>query len=171
MHAKLTRRTAVLLAALAAALLLSACSVSTEPPPVDVEVDLNEEEHLKDLIFYVSDMWADMGKQTDIDNSHLYTIGKSQQNYIGLSVLYFDDAAVEVGSDVADGEIKSTRDLDLGDGGIEYRVDTVSGGSPYELYHARIPYGGGVYVLTLMGYDLSPADEMWEDFLSRLEFG
>lgn len=164
------RRAALLAAAVLAAFALAGCTVSTEAPPVEVEVDLNTEEHLRDLTFYASDLWADMGKQADIDDSQLYTIGKSQQNYIGLSILYFDEAAVEVGDEVADGEIVSTRELDVGDGGYEYRVDTVSGGRPYQLYHVRIPYNGDVYVITLMGYDLSPADDMWEDFLSKLTF-
>lgn len=165
------RGPAVLLAVVMAAVLLTGCRVSTETPEVDVEIELNEEEHLRDLTFYVSDLWTDMGEQQDVEDSHLYTIGKSQQNYIGLSVLYFEDAAVELGSDMEDGVIVSTEEVDLGDGGYEYRVDTTTGGRPSQLYHVRIPYGGGVYVISLMGYDLSPADEMWNDFLGRLRFG
>lgn len=168
----MTRRLYALLAAvILTALGVSACTVSTEAPPVDVEVPLEQEEHLQDLTFYVSDRWSDMGKQQDIENSRIYTIGKSQQNYIGLSVIYFDEAAVEIEEGMEGGEVVSTRELELGDGGHEYRVNTESGGRPSELYHVRVPYGGGVYVISLMGYDLSPADKMWDDFLSKLQFG
>ena len=164
------KRTAALLGALVLLIcIFTGCS--EEQSDVKVELNLDVEEQLNDLTFHVSHYWEDMGAQEGIENSHMYTVGKSQQNYIGLSLLYFDDAALELDPDMEGGEVLDIREVDLGDGGYEYRVATGTEERPSQMYHVRIPYGGGVYVISLMGYDLSPADEMWENFLNHLEFG
>lgn len=151
--------------------LLNGCSSGEAGAEDDIDVDLDQPEQLKDLHFDVSHRWNDMGAQEDIEDSHLYTIGKSSQNYIGLSIVYFDDAALELDlNEMEGGEVLSEKKLDIGDGGVEYRVSTGTEQRPYSLYHVRIGHNGGVYVISLMGYDISPADRLWEEFLSRLSF-
>lgn len=160
---------AVLLTVLVfAACILTGCS--EKQSDVKVELNLDVEEHLKDLTFFVSHYWQDMGQQEGIENSYLYTVGKSQQNYIGLSVLYFDDAALELDPDMEGGEVQDIRELNIGEGGYEYVVATGTEERPSQMYHVRIAFNGGIYIISLMGYDLSPADEMWENFLNHLEF-
>lgn len=160
-------------AGLLCVVLLSAAACSqgpAEPTPVDVEYDLNLDAQLKDLRYTVSDEWRDMGADKDIKDSHLYTIGKSNTNYIGLAVMYLDEGQVQLDENMEGADIETVRTLDLGDEAYEYKVITESEGVRHETYQIRIGKDGGLYLVTVMGYDVSPADELWEDFVSRLSF-
>lgn len=112
-----------------------------------------------------------MGQEKDIEDSRLYTIGKSQTNYIGLVVLYYDDAQFQLEDNMKDTKVEEVRTWDLGDGAYEYFVVSSANNSHYETRQVRIKDGDGIYVISMMGYDISPAEELWNEFMEKITLG
>lgn len=164
------RKTAAMLALCLLAACAAGCSAQSSEAK-EIEYNLNLPDRLIDLSYVASDEWRDLGADDDLPDSHLYTVGKSNSNYIGLAVIHLDEGQVQLDENMEGAEIEVVGPVDLGDEAYEYKVVSQSDGIRHETYQVRIGKDGELYLVSLTGYDLSSADELWDDFVSRLTFG